>query len=207
MAVVTAESPDQRRSDIPPSLIYEELNGTVLYRKGYRDVLAQTKTVDEVMGSSSLQSAIITLILLEIGKTLTEEYFIVSNEPGLHLAPNNNLSNDIAIFTLTEISQFDKKYFSVAPRYVIEVDVKADINPQEFGSEEDYIFYKTQMLLDFGVEQVIWITSDKSRKILIARQGVDWVVTNWESVVEFGPGCRFSLQGLLQKRGIAGLLS
>ena len=193
-------------SDIPAALRHEEIDGRILYRKGYRDVLAGTKTIKEIMGSSSLQALLVSLIHAELSRVLPEEYIALVSEPGLHIAHNSNVANDIAIFRLSQIERFTKKYFSIPPDYVIEIDVKIDIDLTEYGSPEDYIFHKTQTMLDFGVNTVIWVTTEGPRKILIAQTGQDWRVTNWESVVEFAPDCLFSLQELLQRRGVINLL-
>ena len=193
-------------ADIPMALRYEELDGRILYRKGYRDVLEEKKTVKEIMGSSSLQSLLISTLHLEIGRLLSEDYLAFVSEPGLHISHNSNVANDIAIFRLDQIERFTRTYFSIPPDYVVEVDVKIDIDLTEYGSPEDYIFHKTQTMLDFGVGTVIWVTTDGPRKILIAQSGQDWRVTNWESIVEFAPGCQFSLQALLERRGVLGLL-
>ena len=193
-------------ADIPAALRHEELDGRILYRKGYRDVLAGTKTIKEIMGSSSLQALLVSLIHAELSRLLPDEYIALISEPGLHIAHNSNVANDIAIFRLSQIERFTKKYFAIPPDYVIEVDVKIEVDLTEYGSPEDYIFHKTQTMLDFGVSTVIWVTTEGPRKILIAQSGQDWRVTNWESVVEFAPNCPFSLQELLQRRGVLGLL-
>ena len=193
-------------ADIPATLLHEELNGQKLYRKGSLDVLAGTKTYREIMGSSSLQALLVSLLHAEISKLLAEEYIALVSEPGLHIAHNSNIANDIAIFQLTQIERFTKKYLSVPPGYVIEVDVKIEIDLSEYGTPEDYIFHKTQAMLDFGVGRVIWVTTEGTRKILIAEPGQDWRVTNWESIIEFAPNCRFSLQELLQRRGLSSLI-
>ena len=193
-------------ADIPAVLRYEELDGRTLYRKGYRDVLAGTKTYSEIMGSSSLQALLVSLIHAELSRELSPDYIAVVSEPGLHIAHNTNVANDIAIFRLNQIGRFNKKYFSIPPEYVIEVDVKIDIDMTEYGTYEAYIFHKTQAMLDFGVGIVIWVTTEGPRKILIAQPGQDWRVTNWESVVTFAPECSFSLQELLQRRGLLDLL-
>ena len=39
---------------LPKQLVYEELNGRKLYRKGYQQFLNHTKTIEEIMGCSSL---------------------------------------------------------------------------------------------------------------------------------------------------------
>lgn len=193
-------------ANIPTALRHEELDGQILYRKGTLDVLEGRKTHCEVMGSSSLQSLLVSALHLEIGRLLPADYIAFVSEPGLHIAHNANVANDIAVYELGQIDRFTKQYFSIPPRYVIEVDVKIEVDLSNYGTAEDYIFHKTQTMLDFGVGTVIWVTTEGSRKILFARPEQDWRVTNWDSVIEFASGCIFSLLALLERRGLLGLL-
>lgn len=87
---------------------------------------------------------------------------------------------------------------------VVEVDVNIDLtNPQNstrFRDRQDYVFQKTQRLLDFGVSQVIWILT-KSRKIMIAKPNEAWLVDNWNRktvVLEES----FVLEDLLKEKGL-----
>ena len=43
---------------VPDYLIYEIMDGQPLYRKGYKAVLNKSKTLEDIMGSSTLQSEI-----------------------------------------------------------------------------------------------------------------------------------------------------
>ncbi len=69
------------------------------------------------MGASALQSAIVSLLIHILYKYLPfDDYLIATNEPGLHLATGNNLSNDIAVFDQSSLpTPLDDKYFSVPP--------------------------------------------------------------------------------------------
>lgn len=51
-------------------LVFEKWDGKVHYRKGYRDVLSGSKTVKEIMGSSSLQAEIVSYILQIVLQTI-----------------------------------------------------------------------------------------------------------------------------------------
>ena len=61
IALSAPENKKKQSRKIPDYLVYEVLNGKKLYRKVYKDVLNQTKTLEEIMGSSSLQGIIISL--------------------------------------------------------------------------------------------------------------------------------------------------
>lgn len=158
-------SPAARK--IPDSLIYEEINGVPYYYRGYRAVLSRQKTKEEVIGASALQSAVVSLLVHILYKYLPfDDYLIATNEPGLHLEKGSNLSNDIVVFAQASLPMpLDEKYFSVPPKVVIEVDVKIDLPANV--SETEYVYDKTQKMLDFGVVKVIWILT-KTRRTLIA---------------------------------------
>ncbi len=187
---------------VSDSLVYEELNGNPLYRRGYKEVLINQKTVEDIMGNSSLQAFIVSILFAEISRLLPDNLLAFTSESGLHLGPGDNISNDIAIFQTADLRKVDEFYFSVLPKIVVEVDVKIDFAKDNFTSPADYVNIKTQKMLDFGVEKVIWITTAAaSRKILIAETNSDWRLTHWRSEIDFAPNCRFSLQGLIETRG------
>jgi len=191
----------------PDDLLYEQLNGRALYRRGFRDVLAHKKTVEEIMGSSSLQAFVISILFTEITRHLPDDYLAFTSESGLHLGHGDNLANDIAIFLLADIKKVDETYFSIPPKIVIEVDVKINLDDQGFMSPTDYVNIKTQKMLDFGVERVIWITTAyAARKVMVAEPNNDWILTNWDSEIDVAPGCRLSLETLIEKRGLGYLL-
>lgn len=192
-------SPASRK--VLASLIYEEINGAPYYYKGYRAVLARQKTKEEIMGASALQSAIVSLLIHILYKYLPfDDYLIATNEPGLHIATGNNLSNDIAVFDQASLSTpLDEKYFSIPPKVVIEVDVKIELPTNV--SETEYVYDKTQKMLDFGVEKVIWVLT-KTRKTLIAEPNQRWILTDWDDTVDVLPGCSFELNPLLRSKGV-----
>lgn len=185
---------------VPDYLIYEIMDGKPIYYKGYREVLAGTKTFSEIMGSSALQSFIVTYLVIFLGKNLDEGQFtILSSEAGLHLNKRNNLAGDILIFDndvfpIDAIGQF---YADVPPKIVIEVDIAAD--PEDIDSDS-YIFEKTQKLLTFGVEKVIWITT-KTKKVTVATAHADWQVKDWQKDVEVLDGIIFNIGQYLTQKG------
>ena len=172
-----------RFSDIPEHLVYEEWDGVPILYKGVQKYSSQNNNLQTLeMGSSIFQSLIIEYLLkVLIRSNLNEKkYAVMTNEPGLHLGYRNNLSNDIAIVERQFIqNKRSIKYNNVPPKVAIEVDVKADFD-QEFASFEDYIHQKTQKLLDFGVEKIIWVLSDiQEVRVATSTQNLtyDWAAT------------------------------
>ena len=188
------------RTNIPEHLIYEIMDGKPIYYKGYREVLANTKTFSEIMGSSALQSLIVTHLVLLIGKRLDEDRFtVLTSETGLHLDKHNNLAGDILTFdnATLPIEAINEFYISVPPKIVIEVDIMAD--PTD-TTPDSYIFRKTQKLLNFGVEKVIWITT-QTKKVTIATPHDDWQIKDWHKDVDILDGIRFNIGAYLTRKG------
>ncbi|MEO6283882.1 MAG: Uma2 family endonuclease [Dyadobacter sp.] len=187
-------------SKIPNVLIHEIIDGKPLYRKGYRDVLAKTKTVEDIMGSSSLQAFLITYLTIWIGKQIDDDkYHILTNEAGLHLDRKNNLAGDLLIFDSQKltIDKINKNYADVAPKISIEVDI--DIALEEI-SEYSYMTIKTNKLLDFGAEKVIWFLTE-SKKVMIATPGGDWQMRDWDKDVEITDGISCNIGKYLKEKG------
>lgn len=187
--------------EIPTALIYEIMDGKPIYYKGYREVLNNEKTLEEVMGASTLQGFIVAYILKTLYRNLDDSlYNILTNEQGLHLNRKNNLSADIAIYEKKKLSaaQADKHYATLPPKIQIEVDINADM--EEELSETSYIQQKTDKLLAFGVEKVIWVLSD-SKKVIVATPHDNWQMIDWHKVIEVVDGVGFCIGGYLKEEG------
>ncbi|ADB39433.1 hypothetical protein [Spirosoma linguale] len=202
MTVAVAPIPRTRKkSGVPAYLIYETLNGRALYYRGYRDVTTGKKTPAEIMGSSSLQAMLVSLIhgylFLNINR---KRYLLVTNESGVHLDKGTNLSNDIAIYDKSLGLTLTDKYFDIPPKIAVEVDVR--IEPEEFsGKESGYVYEKTERLLAFGVEQVIWVTT-QPKKIFVATRTAPWLTQNWDATVPVLDDVVLNLADLLTEEGI-----
>lgn len=184
---------------IPAALIYEVIDGKPIYHKGYREVLDGTKKISEIMGASTLQNMIIQYILRILFRNLDEtKYHILTNEQGIHIENKTNFSADIAIFETSKLplKSADKHYASVPPKIQIEVDIDADIEDFEFS--EAYINLKTDKLLAFGVEKVIWVISE-SKKVMIATKDENWQIANWHKEIEIIEGLHFNIGQYLQE--------
>ena len=178
---------------IPASLIYEIIDGKPIYYKGYEEVVNGTKTIEEVIGSSNLQSTIIEYLLMVLFKSIDlTKYRVLTNETGLHLSKKNNLSGDIVIYdkSVLPVRSADKHYISVPPKIQIEVDIDAHLGA--FGTPDGYIYTKTDKLLQFGVEKVIWLTSE-SRKVLVATKDENWSIIDWNKDIEIANGISFNI--------------
>lgn len=188
------------KAKVPDYLIYEIMDGKPIHYNGYREVLAGTKTFGEIMGSSSLQSLIVTHLVVLIGKQLDEDQLtVLTSEVGIHLDRRNNLAGDILIFdnATLPIEAIDEFYVQVPPKIVIEVDISADPTDMD---PDSYMFKKTQKLLNFGVERVIWITT-KAKKVTVATPDDDWQVKDWHKDVDIMPGIVANIGQYLTRKG------
>lgn len=177
--IVLEQKQSEKVRTIPAYLAYEEINGEAIPYKGFEEVLAGNKKPEEITGSSSLQAVLVYLIGLYIGNHIDrKKYFVGSNESGLHLGAGNNLANDIAIFE-RDNTKLDNKYFRKAPKVVIEVDSKADLRETSYDTEMEYYVGKSQKMLDFGVEKIVWVFTD-GKKVLVSQEGQDWQLADFD---------------------------
>jgi len=90
--------------NIPKSLIYEMVDGVPIYYKGYKDYLNGIKNLDEIMGSSLLQSALAGLIVARLNMLLTQhygqKYLVLTNELGILFKKKSWRSGFIRIYKL-----------------------------------------------------------------------------------------------------------
>ncbi|UFH52934.1 Uma2 family endonuclease [Spirosoma sp. KNUC1025] len=197
----TTKATPKRKRKIPDYLVYEVMDGKPIYYRGYQSVLNKTKTLEDVMGCSSLQAELITYLLRIIFRVFDEKkYRILTNEIGSHIDTGNNLSNDIAIFDKAVLTadKINKKYPDVPPKIAIEIDTEADVSELTgFG----YVYKKSKKLLDFGVERIIWIMIG-TKTVTVMEPGRDWQVREWDTDIELMDGQTFNIAKYLDEEGI-----
>lgn len=203
--MVVEKVPVKRRKSkeiaIPDSLIYETIDGKPFYRKGYREVLNKNKTLEEIMASSSLQGVIISYLLeFLFTKIGSQKYRILTNEIGVHIEHKNNLASDIGVYDKKVLTpeKINVHLPDVPAVLFVEVDIKAEL---EDTTETGYIRLKTQKLLDFGAEKVIWILT-KPRQVIIATPGGKWQLLDWDLDIELFQGHNFNIGQYLKNEGI-----
>jgi len=180
---------------IPEVLIYEKVKGKPIYYRNYREVLKGELPLEAVMGSSDLQAYLVALfVALLYSRINTEKFLILTNEIGFYTSENSFRLLDIAVFERKNF-KFSGGYTKIPPKLVIEIDTKADLS--SYQSVEDYIFEKTQELLDAGVEKVIWILT-KPKKVLIAERNKKWIVQNWNEPFKVFEDLEVNLEELLK---------
>lgn len=207
MTATTTENPPRKRSrsstrTVPQALVYETWQGKPVYYKGYRDVLTGTKAIDEVMSCSDLQGVLVSLLNGYLFSTIDRKRYLIStNEIGIHLAAKDNLVNDLAIFEKEKVGKLKGKFFDIPPKVVVEVDIKADL-VDFLNRENGYIMEKSQKLLDFGVERILWIVTDTRKVYVIDRNDPTWYVVNWSENITVLDDCILNINQLLADEAI-----
>ena len=191
---------------IPDELVYEIMDGKPIYYKGYKDVIENNYQISNIMGSSSLQSILIDVILRKLYEiTDTKKYSILTNELGLHLNKKNNLAADISIFERLKLlsKKIEDKYEKTPPKTIIEIDTKADLN--DFDNIMDYYTQKTRKLFNFGVEKVFWVLT-KNKQIIEAIPNENWLVKTWDKEIILFDNIKFTIDQLLKDDEIYDLI-
>ncbi len=201
-AIQSQDTQEDLVPEVLKSLIYEVLDGQPLFYQGYQQVLSGQKKPEDIMGTSGLQSLIISCVVEYLmGELPRKDYKVLFNELGLHIGKNNNFCLDIAAYTRQALQkvQVDEKYIRLAPQLVVEIDTKADLS--SFQNPFDYFPTKTRKLLNYGVEEVIWIFS-RSKIVWVARQDEDWRMSDWHKEIMILKKYPFTMGALLDEEGI-----
>lgn len=190
-----------RAAKIPAGFIYEVWNGQPVYYRGYREALANNYPPEHVIGSGRRQAYLIDLVIGFLKSVLDRHQFATAvSEPGVKFGKKDHVSNDIIIYNAADKARmFTDEYFDFPPLVAIEVDTKAELKDLEWGNE--YYLWKTDRLLEFGVERVIWIFTGV-RKISVAEKGKPWLTVDWADDVEVLPGCTLQLRQLIEADGV-----
>jgi hypothetical protein len=198
---MTALAAPARKRKVPAFLIYETMDGRDLYYKGYKSVLNKKTTLEGIMGASGLQSIIITFLMEVLFKIPNrKKYHITTGESGLHIDHRNNLANDIGVYDKQVLTPdlINTKYISVAPTLAIEIDIKADYSDPQ---DAYYVQQKTQKLLDFGVEKIVWVFSG-TQKIMVATPNENWQIMDWSKDINLIDGISANIASYLKEEGI-----
>ncbi|MDR6563085.1 MULTISPECIES: Uma2 family endonuclease [unclassified Arcicella] len=191
----------RKPKEIPDALVYEIIDGRKLYYKGYKEVLSKKKKIEDIMGTSGLQSFIIQYLLGILYRNISlNQYYFLTNEIGTHIEHKTNLSGDIYIIEKKNLppTKINNHYIDVPPKIAIEVDIRIDLSDEK---DFDYTFTKTNKLLAFGTEKVIWIFT-KTQKVVIATKDEDWIVRDWNKDVELLDGHLFNIGNYLKEQGV-----
>ena len=91
------------------------------------------------------------------------------------------------------------QYFETPPNVFIEIDLKID-KSDYFVSEIEYFHKKTEQLLQWGVEKVIWVFSS-SKRVLMADNLQKWEFNSWDINFNVIDDVEINVWELLLKNG------
>ncbi|MBI5917238.1 MAG: Uma2 family endonuclease [Bacteroidetes bacterium] len=197
MSTATAEAPIRQKKTarkIPDYLIYEVVRGKPIYYKGYKDVLNETKTFEEItiesVLSAWLKAQLIGLLYQSLSK---DNYRLTVGEMGINLSRQDKRGADISIFKKENFKLVDK-YSDLPPEIIIEIDVRAEVEDRH---EMDYVAEKTDDYHKFGVKRIIWIFT-KAKKVLSANAGQPWLMEDWSADIEIMDGLKFNVAEMVK---------
>jgi Uma2 family endonuclease len=197
--------------EIPTRLVKEVINGKNYYYKGYRSVLRGEKKLEAIIGSSDLQSTLVTVLITYLLPQINRQlYQVVVSEPGVHLGKNSNFSNDIAIYRKADLprDRDRSKYFSVAPLVAVEVDIRIE-SGEEATDDFSYMFEKSSHMILAGTATVVWVLSRIQSLVVFAAQSdgsVQPKVVPWTTPYLLIEDAEIRLAGWLEAEGESDLL-
>ncbi len=183
---------------IPQALVYEMQQGQAIYYRGYKEVMDGHKQLNEIMGSSFIQSLIISRLVFRLQSSLSSQYEVLTNEIGIQFAKNSWRAADIVILLKEDLQKISEKntYLDFSPEIVIEIDTKAELS--EIKNPFAYYHEKTDEFLAFGVKKVIWIFTE-TQKVMLAEAHKKWETGDWDQDVEILEGLAVNIASLLDK--------
>ncbi len=196
--------PPSEKREIPEYLVRETIDGIPFYYAGFEAVLNKQKTKADIIADSGLQSLIKSFLMEILFNALdTKLYKIFVGEVGSHIDHRTNLALDIAIFERKYLTskKINLKYIDVAPKIVIEVDVRVELAEDKEQVFDAFVLRKVRKLHEFGAEKIIWIFT-KSNTIIVATPGNSWGVFELNDDVEILDGIQFNLSKYLENEGI-----
>jgi hypothetical protein len=199
MTIVKNKLKQNTQKTIPEVLVYERLSeGTPVYYRGYKQYLAGNQTAESLIGSSYLQGFVISKILRHLYQNLPDTFELMTNELGLQFSKKGWRASDIVIYGKEKLKEIplNDKYMPIPPKIVIEVDTKASF--EGVTDPMEYFNQKTEDLLNFGVEKVIWIFT-ASRKVMLATKGQNWTISEWSQNIPVLDNVALNLQTLMDE--------
>ncbi|NPA80938.1 MAG: Uma2 family endonuclease, partial [Thermotogae bacterium] len=141
---------------------------------------------------SDLLASLIWFLKNELGSA----YRVVGGELGYWVERGKTWrSLDLAVFRYEDVKDRleSDEYIDVPPVLVVEIDVRAEVE-----SDLEYVWEKSEQLLESGVEKVVWIFT-RPRKVFVFEKGKRPTIYDWGEEVELLEGVKLHLNDLLNR--------
>jgi len=199
------KSPAKKKEEkIPGYLVREVIDGIPFYYPGYREVLNKTKTIEDIMADSMLQSLLKNYVGDLLKAHLDKKSFLVlAGETGSHLDRRNNMGLDVVVFDKTILTpdKITANYSSIPPKIVVEIDVNVEVPDAGNDLFSHFVLRKVRRLFAFGTEKVVWVFS-KSKLVMVATPDAPLQILDWNENVELFRGLSFNIAKYLEEEGI-----
>lgn len=184
-------------TEVPEYLIYEMYMGQPIYYRGYEEVLAGTKTFEQIMGDSSLQGWLKTWLgHIFINLLYEKGYEIIVGELGITFKKGDWRAADVAIFKVTNL-ELNNQYVKAVPEFIFEIDTKA--NTKQVGGYMKYVSDKTNQYLAHGVKKVFWIFTNAGA-VMEAKEKDNFQVSSWDKDLVIMEGVSVNIAQMIENR-------
>lgn len=183
------------RRSIPARLVRETIDGISFYYKGYRQVLNNTKTLEDLMSDSGLQF-FLKLYLYDLLRDHLDrkKYRVGAGELGFHADLKNNMGLDVVVFDKTILTpdKIDNKFVKVPPKLVIEIDVNVELPNRDSDLFQEYVLRKVVRLFESGVEKIVWVFT-QSKNVCCATPDGNLRFYSWDKDIDLLDGVRMNI--------------
>ena len=172
------------------ALTYELVNGQAVLYRGHQAARRGQKSLKELYASSPQQRRILSDLCFDLHQDFGQEYFILSSpQLRLEIDDNNWRAIEVAIVRKNTRKTMDSAVLSQAPEYVFLIDTKASL--LDLRHPFSYYHQKASDLLDFGVQKVVWLFSQKQQLMVASTSRKRWPLQDWDQPVWLEPGLRW----------------
>ena len=201
---ITEENVTKR--EIPKVFIAEYMDGVPLYYRGYKSIIDTPSKAEEIMGAGGIHFILFDFFYqLLVDNLDRKKYWRAGGESGIKLRKNDLFNLDIAVYLRSKLpaATISKHVVSIAPELIIEIDTSIEFDEI---TQDEYVFKKTQRLLDFGTQKLIWGFSATNR-IMVAEPNAPRQIYTWNTTLELIDGITFNLEAYCRENELENLLN
>jgi Uma2 family endonuclease len=206
MTTSIANTEETTEVEVPEVFIAEYLDGIPMYYKGYKKIINNPSQIEEIMGAGAIHSILLSYFIKLLALKLEEsKYWLMTGETGFKPEKKNQFNLDLAIYKKENLlpGAIGYEYVNVAPELVVEIDTSVE---NDNVTKDEYIFGKTQRLLQFGTGKVVWVFS-KTKLVMIALPSTPWQVHPWSTDLELLDDIEFNIDAYCQENKLTNLIN